>query len=292
MEQAGRKHRTLIEVRGFLLPLALATLVGIGANRLDLFEKLHAFGGVHEAFTLAFVLCFALLMTAVHMTLRLRREIVAREKAEDAAQALARHDPLTGLPNRRVLLERLGSSIHRARTGSVQFAVFLIDLDRFKPINDVHGHLAGDFVLCQIAERLKALCPGEATVARLGGDGFAIVTESESHLDDAVRLAQRAIVALSAPVIWNTAELTVGATIGMAVCPVDGLEAEALLRAADIAMYRAKRDGRGRFCFFEQSMDHELQERAALESDLRTSLTQGLISPHYQPLVSLPDQTI
>ena len=132
----------MVEARAFLLPLTLATLVAIGANWFDLFDRLHVFGGVHEAFTLAFMVCFALLVTAVHMTLRLRREVVARERAEDAAQALARHDPLTGLPNRRVLLEKLGSSIHRARTGSVQFAILLIDLDRFKPINDVHGHLA------------------------------------------------------------------------------------------------------------------------------------------------------
>ena len=118
------------------------------------------------------------------------------------------------------------------------------------------------------------------------------MTETGPDLAHGPRLAQRAIVALSAPIVWNTGELTVGATIGMAVCPVHGLEAEALLRAADLAMYRAKRDGRGRFCLFEQSMDHELQDRAALESDLRTGLMEGLISPHYQPLVSPPDQTI
>lgn len=207
---------------------------------------------------------------------------------------LARHDPLTGLPNRRVLSAQLETAIARARHHGSTYLVLVLDLDRFKPVNDLYGHAGGDTVLCEIARRLQEVVRKGDTVARLGGDEFAIVVEADVHaaVDSARLFAKRVLDAVRTPILVGGASVEVGASIGIASCPLDGSEAEHLLRAADIAMYRAKHEGRGTFRFFEQSMDRELRERAALEADFRAAVVRGDIRPFYQPLVDMHDNRI
>ena len=223
---------------------------------------------------------------------RLQDAYTSTIAAQELAQSLARHDALTGLPNRRVLGDALRQAIDESVAEDSECAVLLIDLDRFKLANDLYGHHAGDTVLCTVAKRLLALVPPRGTLARLGGDEFAIVIVGENQRDFSVRLAQRIITALAAPFPVGDVQLDIGATIGVALRSPEHADPEALLRAADIAMYRTKREGRGGFQFFEASMDRELKRRAQLQVDLRRAVAKEEILPFYQPLVSLPDRSL
>jgi diguanylate cyclase (GGDEF)-like protein len=214
----------------------------------------------------------------------------ATKAAQEQAQALARHDALTGLPNRRVFAAELEAAIS-ADAQADRFSVLMVDLDRFKQINDLKGHAAGDAVLCEVADRLRRAVGHTDTVARLGGDEFAIIARQAgtTSIPDTIHFARRLLAELNRPIMLEGSATTVGASIGIAFWPGDAGDAEALLRAADIAMYRAKQDGRGTFSFFEQGMDDELRSQAALESDFRTAIRAGDIRPHYQPMMDLRD---
>lgn len=218
----------------------------------------------------------------------------ATRLAQEQAQSLARHDVLTGLPNRRVFSAELQTALAHARSEPTLYSVLMIDLDRFKPVNDLQGHAVGDLVLCEVARRLMGAVRKNDTVARLGGDEFAIIAEAEpqTYPDHVIRLAGRILAAIREPIIAGETRIEIGASIGIATCPVDGSEPDVLLHAADLAMYRAKRDGRGTFRFFEQSMDEELRAQAALEVDLRKAIPEGTIEPHYQPLMDMHDNRI
>jgi diguanylate cyclase (GGDEF)-like protein len=222
-----------------------------------------------------------------------RNNAVALEESQALAEALARYDALTGLANRRVLADELEKALSRVDRGEAPFAVLLIDLDRFKPVNDIHGHSAGDLVLGEITARLKTIVRKHDTLARIGGDEFAIICELDREGQDLTKapisLAERIIAAISAPVPIGARSVEVGASIGIALCPADGMNGDALLHAADIAMYRAKQAGRGTFRFYEESMDTELKALAALEADIQRALVSGEIEPHYQPLIELSD---
>ena len=274
--------------------LGIASCFWLIGNTLDIFpilQKISLEHGLSNVVFLGFFMSFALVAASWLKSLRLRREMAARQGAERAAQSIARRDALTGLPNRRMLTETIQAAGREGATGKGH-AVFLIDLDRFKPVNDIYGHAAGDVVLCEVAERLVAVLPRDAVAARLGGDEFAAFVPSEGRNDDLMRLAQQLLHRLSEPVSWQQTRIEVGATIGIALMPQDGSDAETLLRSADIAMYRGKREGRGLYRFFEQAMDEELKARVSLESALRAAIGAGEIKPHYQPLVSLPEQTL
>ena len=231
-----------------------------------------------------------------------RRHLAALEKAHEAteaahqlAQSMARHDALTGLPNRRVFAETLETDVERARRGSISYAVMVIDLDRFKPVNDFHGHAAGDEVLREISTRLAALSRSSDMVARLGGDEFAVILECAAPEDPttaASKLAERIIASLGQPISIGDQTVEVGASVGIAVCPNDGTDPDALLRAADIAMYRVKEEGRGAFRFFSPSMEKALRERVALEEDVRRAVAAHDIRPHYQPVVKLAENRL
>jgi diguanylate cyclase (GGDEF)-like protein len=214
--------------------------------------------------------------------------------AQEQAQALARHDPLTGLPNRRVFFAELETAVDRSRRGSAAYSVLLIDLDGFKAVNDLQGHPVGDLLLYEIARRLTEVTRKTDTVARLGGDEFAIITaaEPQDHLQSDIGFANRVLEAIREPLAIGDNLFEMDASIGIVTCPAEGLDAEGLVRAADIAMYRAKKEGRGSFRFFEQEMDDELRAQSVFEADLRKAVADELVQPYYQPLVDMNEDRI
>ncbi len=214
----------------------------------------------------------------------LSAEIGEREAAEARAQSLARHDPLTGLANRRHFLEELERRLALVGQEDCAFALMFIDLDRFKPINDVHGHAIGDQLLQVIATRLNGCIRDDSFAARLGGDEFAVLLEGPGNRDAVAAAARRILHELSAPILVNGLKLTVGASIGVALCPEDGNAPADLLQRGDAAMLRAKED-RGAYKFFDSSIDEELKLKAALENELRMAIPNGDIVPYFQPVV-------
>ncbi|MBC9033717.1 EAL domain-containing protein [Sphingomonas sp. JC676] len=278
--------------------LVAALVLGVVFVRLNAFDAFEVFVASHEAwqldevFAVAFFGGFAALVLAFRRAQELSREMVKREEAEEHANLLARHDPLTGLPNRRMLKDALSAAIDEVRNSASECAVFLIDLDQFKPVNDVHGHDVGDAVLVEVASRLSGICEPDSTIARLGGDEFVCVIRYQAGSDIPARTAGQIIRVLSESIYVGGARLEIGATVGISRCPHDSTTADELLRSADVAMYEAKRAGRGRYHFFEAQMDVRLRERASLEAELRAAIENGQITAHYQPVISLADDRI
>jgi diguanylate cyclase (GGDEF)-like protein len=221
----------------------------------------------------------------------LSAEITEREAAEARAQTLARHDPLTGLANRRHFLEELERRLGLVAARDDGFALLFVDLDRFKPINDVHGHAIGDQLLQVIASRLSACLREDSFAARLGGDEFAVILEGAIDREEVAAAARRILNELAAPILANGLRLTVGASIGIAVCPSDGRTPAEILQHGDAAMLRAKED-RGVFKFFDSSIDEQLKSKASLEAELRSAIPSGHIVPFFQPVVRLEDGAI
>ena len=201
---------------------------------------------------------------------------------------LAHHDPLTGLPNRVLLADRLTRALARdARSGHAT-ALMVLDLDGFKSVNDTFGHAAGDELLVALAQRLDQVLRGADTVARLGGDEFAIVAAGLEAPSSAGSVARKVRTTLQQPIAIAGREVRVGASIGVSVAPSDGADAGTLLANADLAMYRAKRAGRGTVAYFTPDLDARMRERAQLTEDLRAALRDGSgIQAAFQPQVRL-----
>ncbi len=213
-------------------------------------------------------------------------DITERKRAEERVRHLAHHDQLTGLPNRVLLHERLQQALGLAHASGSRLGLLLLDLDHFKNINDTLGHPAGDGLLRAAAERFrKALRPGD-TLARLGGDEFAVVQPGLAGSGEAA-LAQRLIDTLAGPFVLAGQEVHVSASVGIALSEGEADQADELIRKADLALYKAKQDGRGRFSAFAPSMDTEVQARGRLERELRAALDKGEFVLHYQPQVDL-----
>ncbi|WCL53576.1 bifunctional diguanylate cyclase/phosphodiesterase [Gimibacter soli] len=213
------------------------------------------------------------------------RDISARIEAEQQISHLALHDMLTDLPNRRLFVELAEKFVGKARRGDEKFAVFVINLDGFKGVNDLYGHDAGNTLLQHIAKRLTEGVRDSDVVARLGGDQFAILQSSNYQPVDAAVLGTRIVQQVQQPVEMEGTFVYTGASVGIAVFPSDGEDPEALLRNAETAMYRAKADGRGTLRFFEAAMDQELEHRRRLEGRLRHAVKNKEMSVHFQPLV-------
>ena len=219
----------------------------------------------------------------------LERKVAERtaelEDARARAQHLAGHDALTGLPNRRVLEDRLSQALALSYRNRQQTAVMFIDLDRFKTINDSLGHGVGDALLREVAQRLvKQLRVGDS-ICRIGGDEFVVVLPEVKRSSDVASVAQKVIEQLSNPVLIEERELVVTPSIGISVFPDDGRDAETLIRNADAAMYHAKEMGRANYQFFTEQMNLAASRRLALESDLRRALGRDQLRVHYQPIV-------
>jgi diguanylate cyclase (GGDEF)-like protein len=223
-----------------------------------------------------------------HLGGHLDRAEAAFDAKQEEVRRLALHDPLTGLSNRRYLMMQLSGSLARARREGTQLAVLVLDLDGFKPINDRHGHAAGDAVLMAVAQRLNGHARRSEIVARLGGDEFVVVLDPCEAGEAAVRAAQRLVTSLAEPIALAQGEVAVAACAGVAFFPADGDDVETLIRRADLAMYRAKAAGRGEVRFFQESMDHEVREREALQQELAHAIEAGQVVPYFQPLVDLP----
>jgi diguanylate cyclase (GGDEF)-like protein len=216
------------------------------------------------------------------------RRIRERWLAEDQIRHLALHDSLTGLPNRLQFHQHLDRAVARAKRHGQLMAVFGLDLDRFKHVNDTLGHATGDALLAEVAARLKESVRDSDLVGRLGGDEFAIVAEDLAAPEDAMRLARRVCTALGESYHVNGHEVTTSGSIGIAIGPVDDNEpSDTLLKNADLALYRAKEDGRNTFRFFEPAMDAALQKRRRLEADLRAALRKNQLYLDYQPQFDL-----
>jgi diguanylate cyclase (GGDEF)-like protein len=243
-----------------------------------------------EAFqwiTLALVLpCFAVVGGRLsELRQRLRRTNDELTAALEMIQKMATHDTLTSLPNRALFNEALNHAIAQAERHKRQLALFFLDLDRFKNINDTLGHAVGDRVLQEAARRLTGAVRTSDLVARLGGDEFVLLIEDFSGTEHLADIAAKIHAAFAPTAIIDQQELALSASVGICTYPEDGADGQVLLANADIAMYRAKEQGRNRFCFYAAELNHLSQERLALEAGLRHALERGEIEVFYQPKI-------
>lgn len=218
---------------------------------------------------------------------------ITRHKANEARiQQLAFHDALTGLPNRSLLIERINQAIGLAHRDGERFALMLIDLDRFKNINDTLGHAAGDRLIVQTGERIAACLREGDTLARVGGDEFMVLMRRIDHREDAGRLARKILNTLAKPFLLQGEEVRIGSTIGISVYPNDATDADTLMRHADIAMYRGKEERTASFRFYSEEMNRRIQNKMQLENRMRRAIENDGFQLYYQPKYALSDLSL
>ncbi len=218
-------------------------------------------------------------------------DVTEQREAETRIAHLAHHDALTGLPNRLLFRERLDRALAVARRGA-GFALLLVDLDYFKEVNDTLGHPVGDALLQAVAGRMQAELRETDTLARLGGDEFAVIAVNVAQPQGATIVARRLVEVLAAPFDLDGQQVVIGGSIGITLAPADGLDADGLLKGADMALYCAKAEGRGGWCFFEPEMDARMHLRRALELDLRRALAMNEFELFYQPVVEIRSRRV
>ncbi|NVN85147.1 MAG: EAL domain-containing protein [Rhodopseudomonas sp.] len=218
-------------------------------------------------------------------------DITERRQAEAKISHLAHHDVLTGLANRMLLRERLETALSSGRQGVVQ-AVFYVDIDHFKSINDTFGHAMGDELLKAVAGRMSRCVSDVDTIARLGGDEFIIFLTSLKDASEAERFAQKILEIVGEPVQIGDRIIDVDLSIGISIAPNDATSSDQLLANADAALYEAKAAGRGRYCFFKREFDTKIKNKRILELNLRAALAKDEIEIHYQPIINLRDGRI
>ena len=215
------------------------------------------------------------LITVIH-------DVTDRKRDEQRIAHMTHHDPLTDLPNRTAFNECIAATLDLAAASGESFALLSIDLDRFKAVNDVYGHAAGDRLLHEVASRLASACQG-AFLARVGGDEFYAITATGPQPATAEALAEKLCAALDSDIDIDGSPLCVGLTVGVGIFPQDGGDAATLIANADAALFRAKSEMRGTIRFFELAMDQQLREKRALQQDLRTAIARDELELHYQP---------
>ncbi|MGH7541581.1 MAG: EAL domain-containing protein [Gemmatimonadota bacterium] len=215
------------------------------------------------------------------------RDISERKAFEDRLAHQALHEPLTGLPNRTLFMDRLLQAISRARRAGGKVAVMFMDLDRFKIVNDSMGHEAGDRLIAAVARRIRSVVREADTVARLGGDEFGVLLEFNISESDAETVAGRILRELEPPFTFSGQEMYISASVGIAFSSPDVEDPEDLLRYADVAMYRAKREGMGKYRVFDPDVDSRATGRLAMETDLRQAIDREQVFNLYQPIISL-----
>ncbi|UZF94239.1 putative bifunctional diguanylate cyclase/phosphodiesterase [Bosea sp. NBC_00550] len=240
------------------------------------------------------LIAVALLFSAIFVFVvqRLRAAAGEIELRERQIQRLAGQDELSLLPNRRSFDLTLDQTLADLQQNGTGLAMMLIDLDRFKAVNDTYGHTAGDELIRQVATRLSSATQATDTVARIGGDEFGIIQTQGATPASCTALAERILARLTEPFVVMGIEVTIGCSIGIAIAPRDGADREALLRLADMALYEAKNGGRNRFSFFETQMNRSLQLKRMVEDDLRRAIENDELTLHYQPQVSVDGSTI
>ncbi len=212
-------------------------------------------------------------------------DITDRKKSELLIKNLAYYDPLTKLPNRQLLFDRLDTALVNAHKKQCLMAVLFIDLDHFKRINDSLGHSVGDKVLCEVSQRIAQCISETDTLARIGGDEFVILLHEVADQDDVYRVAQQVVESLNSPLQICERELFLTTSVGCSIYPQDGQSREELLKNSDTAMYRAKSNGRNRFCFYSAEMNEQSKMKLALENRLHSAVENGELFLEYQPKV-------
>jgi diguanylate cyclase (GGDEF)-like protein/PAS domain S-box-containing protein len=224
---------------------------------------------------------------AINSYMAVMSDITERKRAEAETRHQAEHDALTDLPNRVLLLDRLHQALAAVRRQHSQFALMFLDLDRFKEINDTHGHQAGDTVLKELAGRLVHCVRAVDTVSRLGGDEFVVLLPDIGGADHAAHVAASMMQAVARAMVVNDQELALSVSIGIAMSPADGSDADTLMHHADVAMYHAKQNGRNGFQFFSPEMNAHVVERVQMENQLRRALENGEFLLEYQPEIDI-----
>ncbi|MCI5075825.1 EAL domain-containing protein [Oricola sp.] len=283
----------------YIAILALTAILGVILVDLDTFESMYDYTRAHEDWELdeyisiALASVFGLIAALVVRSVQLREQISRRKTLEAEAYAMARHDALTGLPNRRFFGERADAMLKEAAAAKHCVAVLALDLDRFKPVNDIYGHAIGDRVLQIVSDRMQAELPEGAIASRMGGDEFtvlipvsdtSVVTDTPPMLE---RVARRICLRIAEPIQAGAHELNVTTSIGIALFPTDGENFHTLHSNADMAMYAAKAAGRNTFTYFEPRLGEEHRKRHELETELGDAIAEGQIVPYLQPVFDL-----
>lgn len=287
----GLRADTLLTILATFALSGVAIYLGSFAAAHHYFMRLEAGPQLEKLIVLAITSCFALMFLMRRRTVQLKAEVSRREISERHAHKLATRDPLTGLLNRRFFVEYLNEARKRALGNGGGLAVLLIDLDRFKPVNDLYGHEVGDHVLFEVGARLERVAAsyGGAMIARMGGDEFACVMEYEPQSRSVEQFASEVIAVVKRPISLNVITLMVGSSIGIADEIDPGTDSVELLRRADLAMYRAKRAGKNSWRKHDAEMDAESLLAARLVAELRDGIPRQEILPYYQPIADFSD---
>jgi diguanylate cyclase (GGDEF)-like protein len=286
------------DIKDGVIIVVIMTTLFVCLDMGDMFLKFADFvkeyedWGLDDLVLMSFVLCISMMIFSFRRLQDLSKEIKGRAAAEDRALKLARHDPLTDLPNRRLFTEKLDDALRRTTSEGCRTAVLMLDLDGFKAINDTYGHTAGDQTLLEVSERMSAVLRANTLLARIGGDEFGIVLPNIASLDDPAGLARRIVGTIAEPFMIGNAATTIGIGIGIAVAPDDGAGQDELVRRADLALYRAKAEGQSTVRFFEPEMDAHVEQRMRIERELRNALATQAIVPYYQPLISIAENHV
>ena len=281
-------------ITGGIIVAASILFVGTGSSVLGQVVDAVAGigGGPDRTLAAALILNIALMLFGWRRYRDLLEEVQERSAAEERARHLAAVDPLTGYLNRRAFMEVGAVVVDKAVAAGRDVALFLIDLDRFKNVNDVYGHAVGDLVLQESARRIAATLPATVKIARLGGDEFVALMCHEADNDMIERLAGQLIAAMESPIMTQGRAIRVGASVGIARSEADEDGIEALIRHADIAMYHSKGLGRNRFSWFEPGMELAVQDRNQIESGIRDGMPRGEFVPYFEPQVDLTTGTL